>query len=98
MSRSTWNLDHGPLRGLYRDRENGWIFGVCAGIADFANFRTATVRIIAVICLLLFFWTTILVYIGAVLLIREKPLIYSGKYQEYEFWRRWARNDYWSHS
>ena len=57
MSRGTWNLDHGPLRGLYRDRENGWIFGVCAGIADFGNFRTATVRVIAVVCLLLFFWT-----------------------------------------
>jgi len=98
MSRDTWNLDYGPLRGLYRDRENGWIFGVCAGIAEFGNFRTATVRIIAVICLLLFFWATALVYTGAVLLFREKPLIYSGRHQEYEFWRRRARDDYWSHS
>ncbi len=78
MSKSTWNLDRGPLRGLYRDRENGWIFGVCAGIADFGNFRTVTVRVIAVICLLLFFWATALVYIGFVLLFREKPLIYSA--------------------
>ncbi len=98
MSRRTWNLDYGPLRGLYRDRENGWIFGVCAGIAEFGNFRTATVRIIAVICLLLFFWGTALVYIGAVLLFREKPLIYSGSHQEYEFWRHRPRGDYWSHS
>ena len=98
MSRDTWNLDYGPLRGLYRDRENGWIFGVCAGIAEFANFRTATVRIIAVICLLLFFWATALAYAGAVLLFREKPLIYSCRHQEYEFWRRRARDDYWSHS
>jgi phage shock protein C len=98
MSRHTWNLDHGPLRGLYRDRENGWIFGVCAGIAEYCNFRTATVRIIAVICLLLFFWATALVYIAAVLLFREKPLIYSGRQQEYDFWRRQAREDYWSHS
>ena len=98
MSRSTWNLDRGPLRGLYRDRENGWIFGVCAGIAEFGNFRTATVRIIAVICLLLFFWPTALVYIGFVLLFREKPLIYSGSHREYEFWRHRSRDDYWSHS
>jgi len=98
MSRGTWNLDRGPLRGLYRDSENWWIFGVCAGIAEFGNFRTATIRIIAVICLLLFFWATALVYIGAVLLFREKPLIYSGRREEYEFWRRQSRGDYWSHS
>jgi phage shock protein C len=98
MSKSTWNLDRGPLRGLYRDRENGWIFGVCAGIADFGNFRTVTVRVIAVICLLLFFWATALVYIGFVLLFREKPLIYSGNHREYEFWRHRPRDDYWSHS
>ena len=98
MSRSTWKLDRGPLRGLYRDRENGWIFGVCAGVAEFGNFRTATVRIITVIFLLLFFWATALVYIGFVLLFREKPLIYSGRNREYEFWRHRSRDDYWSHS
>lgn len=98
MTRGTWNLDHGPLRGLYRDRENGWIFGVCAGIADFGNFRSGTVRLITVICLLLFFWPTVLVYFGAVLLFREKPLIYSGRRHEYDFWRRRMADDYWSHS
>jgi len=98
MSRDSWNLDFGPLRGLYRDRENGWIFGVCAGVAEYFNFRTGTVRIIAVISLVLFFWATALVYIGATLLLREKPLIYSGSRREYEFWRRRRRNDHWSHS
>ncbi len=94
MSRDTWDMDFGPLRGLYRDRENGWIFGVCAGVADRFNFRTSTVRIIAVICLILFFWATVLVYIGAVMLFKEKPLIYSGRQQEYEFWRRFSRDDW----
>ncbi len=98
MSRDTWNLDHGPLRGLYRDRENGWIFGVCAGAAEYFNFRTGTVRVIAVICLILFFWVTVLVYAGATLLFREKPLIYSGDRREYEFWRHRANRDRWSHS
>ena len=97
MSRNDWNLDYGPLRGFYRDRENAWIFGVCAGIADRFNFRLSTVRIIAVICLVLFFWATAVVYIGATLLIREKPLIYSGRRTEYDFWRR-RESDYWRHS
>ena len=98
MSRGTWNLDYGPLRGLYRDRENGWIFGVCAGVAEYFNFRTGTVRLITFICLLLFFWPTVLVYIAATLLFREKPLTYSGRQREFEFWRRTRHGDYWSHS
>ncbi len=94
MSRPTWNIDQGPLRGFYRDRENGWIFGVCAGIADRFNFHVGTVRVIAVISLLLFFWLTAGLYMVATLLIREKPLVYAGRRSEYEFWRR----DHWSRS
>ncbi len=97
MSQSTWNIDDSPLRGFYRDRENAWIFGVCAGVAERFNFRLSTVRIIAVISLLLLFWLTAAIYVGATLLIREKPLIYSGRRAESDFWRRHDR-DYWSHS
>ena len=97
MSRQTWNLDYGPLRGLYRDRENGWVFGVCAGLADFFNFRVGAVRIIAFASLIVFFWPTVITYLAATFLIREKPLIYSGRDAEYDFWRRSSRHDTWSH-
>ncbi len=97
MSQRTWNIDFGPLRGLYRNRDNAWVFGVCAGMAERFKFRLGTVRVIAVICLVLFFWLTIMIYIGATILIREKPLIYSGTRTEYEFWRRHHR-DHWSRS
>jgi phage shock protein PspC (stress-responsive transcriptional regulator) len=98
MSRQTWNLDHGRLRGLYRDRENSWIFGVCAGVADFCNFRVGTVRLIAFICLILFFWVAVFLYLAATLLLREKPLVYSGAEAEYEFWRRCKANRDWGHT
>jgi len=88
MSGATWRREHGRSRGIYRYMENGWIFGVCAGPADFANFLVGTVRVIAIVCLLIFFWPTVLVYLGATLLFREKPLIYAGTQAEYEFWRR----------
>ena len=97
MRRETWNIDYGPVRGLYRDRENGWIFGVCAGLAERFNINVGTVRIVAVISLALFFWLTAAVYLGLTLLIREKPLVYSGARSEYEFWRRYRRDD-WRHS
>ena len=94
MSQGTWNIDHGPFRGFYRDRDNGWIFGVCAGLAERLNLQISAVRIIAVISLLVFFWLTAAVYIAATLLIREKPLIYSGQRTENDFWRRYRR-DHW---
>ncbi len=95
MNQRTWNIDYGPLRGLYRDRESGWIFGVCAGLADRFNFRLGTIRVIAVICLVLFFWLTAAIYLAATLLIQDKPLIYAGSISEYEFWRR-THGDQWS--
>ena len=91
MRQGTWNIDYGPFRGFYRDRENGWIFGVCAGLADRFNLQVGAVRTLAVISLIVFFWLTAIVYIAATLLIREKPLIYSGTRSEYEFWRREQR-------
>ena len=94
MSRDTWDMDFGPLRGFYRDRENGLVFGVCAGVADRFNFRVSAVRVIAVISLLLFFWLTAAVYLAATLLIKEKPLVYSGRSSESEFWRRYGRDNW----
>lgn len=96
MRRRTWNSDHGPLRGFYRDRENAWIFGVCAGLADRFNLNVCAVRLLALISLLIFSWLTAAIYLAATFLIREKPLIYSGSNTEYEFWRR--RHDHWRHS
>lgn len=96
MRHRTWNTDYGPLRGLYRDRENGWVFGVCAGLADRFNLNLPGVRIVALISLLVFSWATALVYLAAAFLIREKPLVYSGRADEYEFWRRTGSD--WRHS
>ena len=70
---------------------------VCAGLADRFNLNVGAVRVIAVISLLLFFWLTVAIYLGATMLISEKPLIYSGRKTEFEFWRRRHRDD-WRHS
>lgn len=98
MSTASSHHDHRPLRGLYKDRENGWIFGVCSGIAEFAEWRPGTVRIITLLSLVLFFWPTVLVYGAAALLFRDKPLTYVGRCREHDFWRRHSNHDRWSHS
>lgn len=98
MSGGTWMRDPGRIHGLYRDRENGWIFGVCAGVAEFFGFRVHVVRLVAGVLLLLFFWLTVLVYVLATVLLRDKPLVYSGKAAESEFWRKRGGGTGWSHS
>ena len=97
MVRKTWDTDFEALRGFYRDRENGWLFGVCAGIADRFNFRLAAVRVIAVLSLLVFFWPTAAAYLAATLLVKEKPLVDCGSRTENDFWRRYECDD-WRHS
>ena len=88
MSQRMWNSDHGPIRGFYRDTDNAWIFGVCAGIADRFNFRLGMVRLVTIISFMLFSWLTAICYLSVWLLVREKPLVYRGRDTEYDFWRR----------
>jgi len=83
-------------RSLYRDRENGWIFGVCAGLADRFGIDVMITRIIAVVSLLVFFVPTALAYLAATVMIRERPLIYRGHDPEREFWRGRSGNNNWS--
>ncbi len=97
MSRRNVNTDRGAVAGLYRDRENGWVFGVCAGIAARFDAELTAVRIVAVISLILFFWPTVLAYGVLALLLRDKPLIYAGRRTEFDFWRNY-RHDRWSRS
>lgn len=96
MSRTAWNPGSVRPRGLYRDRENGWLFGVCAGIADYTNLQAITVRVVAALCLIVFFVPTALLYAAAALILRDKPLIYSGCTDEHEFWRGHRRAGQWS--
>lgn len=97
MSGGTWNNQGNRLRGLYRDRENGWLFGVCAGLAEFLDFRVSSVRLVVAVLALLSFWLVAFVYVAAVFLLKDKPLVYSGRDAEYEFWRRSSCGDRWSH-
>jgi phage shock protein C len=78
---------NGRARRLYRDRENGVLMGVCAGIANHFAVRPLVVRVLAVFALLLQFVPTVLVYVIAGLLLKDRPLTWSGRRPEHEFWR-----------
>ena len=62
----------GPRR-IYRDRENGIVAGVCAGIADYFGFEVTITRIIVAVGLFVFLPTTLIAYILLALLLPTKP-------------------------
>lgn len=78
----------GRLQGLFRDSENGLIFGVCAGIADYFDCSLLLVRAIAVGALMIFTIPTGLIYLVAALLLRDRPLYPRVWSRERDFWRR----------
>ncbi len=98
MSRYDGRSSFEYARRLYKDRENGWIFGVCAGIADYCGFGVIAVRIVAVISLWLFTGFSVIAYLIAAVLFRSKPLVYSGRFAEQEFWRKNGSSNNWRHS
>lgn len=77
----------GRLARLYRDRENGLIFGVCAGIADYFALNTLLVRGIALVALWFAPLPTGLVYLVAATLLRDRPLAVRDRVRERDFWR-----------
>ncbi|MEL7450429.1 MAG: PspC domain-containing protein [Pseudomonadota bacterium] len=82
------NYRYGRPNRLYRDKENGIIMGVCAGIADFLDFQRGMVRVIAFVLLLIWTLPTLFAYFVLGFLMRAKPLCYHGRDDERNFWRR----------
>jgi len=75
---------------FYRDDEQGFIGGVCAGIADKMRWDVSVVRIVTVLMGLLFTLPTLIAYICATLFLRKKSLAFYGQ-NERNFWKSRAR-------
>jgi phage shock protein C len=71
---------------LYRDKENGMLLGVCAGLADSLDVDPLLIRIAALLALLVFFVPVVVIYGTAGVLLRERPLSYRGSVEERGFW------------
>lgn len=72
---------------LYRDRENGIVLGVCAGIADRFELNLTGVRVLVALIMFFSFWTMLIVYVVAGLVLPDRPLNYFGSDREQQFWR-----------
>ena len=75
-----------PTR-LYRNRREGRIAGVCAGIADYFGISPLPIRVAAVLGLVMFFIPTLFAYLLAAWLLNPAPEDLFESKDEERFWR-----------
>lgn len=88
------NNDHSNWHAqrFYRDRNNGKIMGVCAGLADYFGWNVTFVRILAIIALCWFPPITLLVYFVLGFLLPIKPdKLYEWDTDD-QYWRSVRRS------
>ena len=73
-------------RTLYRSR-TGIIFGVCQGLATYAEISVLWVRIAALAALLLTgFWPAFIIYIVAAIFLKPAPIVEFRDDEDYSFY------------
>ena len=77
-----------PRTTLYRDKQNGKLMGVCAGIADYTGVNAFWVRLGAVVLTFMTGGWTIPVYFIAGLLLNKKPPHLYVDQDETKYWQR----------
>lgn len=88
----TWALDLDVLASeaarLHRDRDQAWLFGVCAGLALRFGVDVGLVRVVTAGLLVLLPFTVGPVYLVLGLTLKDRPLEGPGARREREFWAR----------
>lgn len=77
---------------LYRDKPNGKVLGVCAGIADYTDVDPSWVRLGAVMLMLLSGGWIVMLYFLAGFLLSDKPRQADADPREEQFWRQVRRS------
>jgi phage shock protein C len=72
---------------LYRDKENGKLLGVCAGLADYLGVDVMFVRIGTVLGAVFFTMPVVGAYLLAALVLKTKPPRTYASREEEDFWR-----------
>ncbi len=77
----SYSYEHGVTgssSGLYRSR-NGWLFGVCGGIAEHWDLQAGWIRLLVCIAFLVTgFWPAGAAYVAAALIMKPAP-----RYRDY---------------
>lgn len=71
---------------LYRDKQSGWLMGVCSGIADYTGVELVWVRLAAFLLIPITGWI-IPAYFIAGLVLEKKPAHLYADTQEQKYWQ-----------
>ena len=97
--RDPWNnpWNHQPPGGdpppphdrwrVFRDPENGWIAGVCAGIAENAGVDPLVIRLAAVISTIFFVVPALVAYVALAIVLPVRPRTLFASSEQEGFWR-----------
>lgn len=80
------------LGGLYLDRENAWLFGVCAGIAERFNIDLNVLRLLVGLSAVFMTMPTLIAYGLAAWVLEDRPLTPRDPDHERDFWRNHSNN------
>ncbi|MDE2008033.1 MAG: envelope stress response membrane protein PspC [Rhodospirillales bacterium] len=72
---------------IWRDPKNGWIAGVCAGIADYLGVSVGLVRLVVVLGLIFLDIPTLVAYVALAFVLKPKPPKLYADPAEEAFWR-----------
>jgi phage shock protein C len=75
-----------PRTTLYRDKHNGKLMGVCAGIADYTGVNVFWIRLVAVALSLGLGWPILAYFIVGFLLNKKPPYLYRDE-SEQKYWQ-----------
>ncbi|MFB0613664.1 envelope stress response membrane protein PspC [Aurantiacibacter poecillastricola] len=76
-----------PRTTLYRDKVNGKVMGVCAGIADYTGVNALWVRLAMIVLVLAQGWPLLAYFIAGILLNKKPPHLYTAP-DETQYWQR----------
>ncbi|HET6656217.1 MAG TPA: envelope stress response membrane protein PspC [Gammaproteobacteria bacterium] len=77
---------------FYRDRRNGKLMGVCAGLADYFGWNVTFIRILAIVAFCWFNVITLFVYLLLGFLLPTKPERLYDWDTDDEYWRSVRRS------
>ena len=77
-----------PRTTLYRDKQNGKILGICAGIADYTGVNVSWVRLGALVLIAMTGGWILPFYFAGAFILNKKPAdLYLDK-QEQKYWQK----------
>jgi phage shock protein C len=72
---------------LYRDRANGMLAGVCAGLADYLGMEVTVLRLVVGVSALFFMPFVVVAYIVLTIVLPVRPELPVEDPERAEFWR-----------